>query len=723
MAKKYSKIEIEPLINHSMLERARYYGDIETTASSDKKAYSKISEQTEKSVIEKEENEKLKKLLLQKEAAIFSIKKAKMSKCIKEKVEKNNWGVDEKFRNDRITIYGTCISSKEENYVVIEDEPVEKNPLKQIINALPATLRRQAKDVHGDIWRSELEKGLASIKTFNISALTKILSFTELKKLKKQGLLFKALTNLQFATLNENDIREAARLANRIARELDDFSFSDAAGRPSHNWSWQCKRMRRIQRETLAQIEIAVKLVGKEKNQSKYAGESSKERRQEERARTQEWINNSSLVLPVWHTINGVETIASYVNLPLSEAGNSRYKSLSEFYGFVVAIQNLAKEEARQWSLITLSAPAQFHPSSKFFEGHTPREANQELSAIKKAVSDTLKDWGCKMSGVGTREPHKSGTPHAHFAVAYDCKKKAIDQIVKLHKFCGKRIIKSGVEKELVHKNWHEDLDFLNGKSPESLIRDVEDTVFNNAWERHAYDLERDRDTERLVMDIKNGKIHGVGVDIQKGKSGKDAASFANYILVYTLKSFGVNLDHLPTDDLEGRKKAIREQIESGGDIAFDAWRSAHRIRTREIFGLPPRTPFKLLKKLGKPIDNFQLEAARISASNNDHSEYVRSQGGLNAKKKEAKFVTVRTEKDSNYLLQPEMKRSVIEGVAAVEHLMFDNSSSESSAFIEDETFQVGYVKTRIEGIRISTKATHLSQIIQVKQNPSSDFG
>lgn len=608
------------------------------------------------------------------------LRKSRVSQILNKKRNEDKALVDEVYRNDEITYDGRAVSSFNKDGVFTEAASVEQDTIKQIINALPATFRKEAKKVHGDVWRNKVEAGLKSIIFY----------------------VDNSLVNIQLATLDEDGIRAAASAAISIARAADGYSYSEPPGRPQHDFRWQCKQMRIKQRETLALIEIATGLVGGNKMQSKFAGSCSKERREGERARTQEWMNSSCLSLPILKTING-KTVTEYISIPLNEGGNTKYKSLSEFYGFILAIKALADEESRKWALVTLTGAAHMHPNSPHFDGHTtPREVNRFLSKTKKSVNDTLLNWGCKMTGAGTREAHKSATPHAHFAIAYDCKQKAVNQIRSLHKFCGKRVVIFGKEKDLWHKDWRDDLEFLDGKSPEQMIDEFEDAIFQNAWERHSYSLERDDKTGRLTMDTKNDVISGVGVDIRKGKTGEDASNFASYIMVYVMKSFGVDIDKLPADK-EAKEKAIRDQVEAGGDIAFDAWRSAHQIRTREIFGLPARTPFKLLRKVRTAIDDAGLEKARQIAINNNHTAYIKLQGGLNGGRNQATLQTARKVKNSNYALRPDMKRSVITGVTRIEQFEYQKYITSSITRIVLVPFCAAYIKTRIDGITIKT--------------------
>jgi hypothetical protein len=170
-----------------------------------------------------------------------------------------------------------------------------------------------------------------------------------------------------------------------------------------------------------------------------------------------------------------------------------------------------------------------------------------------------------------------------------------------------------------------------------------------------------------------------------------------------------VDTDKLPSkDDPIAHEKAKREMIEAGGDLAIDTWRSSHRIRTREIFGLPSRTPFKMLRKLIKPIAYKGLEKARKIAYDSDHVGYIELQGGLNGTRNEAKLRTVRVERESNYTLRPDLKRSVIIGLRLMQQTYKTVDVCNMPIWKTTGMREVEFIKTKIEGVTIKT-------IIQVK--------
>jgi hypothetical protein len=729
MAKRYTNKDREIQATQAVLDRAIYTSSKEAV----------VTPQPPKTKTAKETAK-------EKEAIEASKRQARINKLLKRDQDL----IEEQYRGDLITHYGEAINTLYNNC-----EAIETDPIKQVVNALPTILRQQAREVHGEDWRDRLEEGLNSVATLIIeeqvakSKPSQTIAFAELSedeisakawlnylagadspkeqfksmRAEQRQILAqlkyasdykannKALSNLHIAIFSEDQIRAAATTASLIARAEDGYSEREPSGRPQHDWRWQCRQLRETQKEILALIESASKLNGGGKNQSKYAGKCSQNLRKLERERKDEWEKNSTLEIPLatpyWKKIDGVDMLIKTVSIPLN-LGNNRHKSLSEFYGFVKAIQILAEREGRRWCLTTLTAPSEMHIGSNSWNGKdTPRTANKWLSATKKAVSDTLRDWGCKIAGVGTRESHKSGTPHAHFAIAYDCKKKAIKQIKSLHKFCGRRAL--SISKKPLHENWEEDFEFLGGQSPERLIKQHEDAIYQCAWEIHSYDLERDDNTGRLVMDIKDGITSGVGVDIRLGKTSEESAKFASYAMTYIMKSFGVDTDKLPSkDDPIAHEKAKREMIEAGGDLAIDTWRSSHRIRTREIFGLPSRTPFKMLRKLIKPIAYKGLEKARKMAYDSDHVGYIDLQGGLNGTRNEAKLRTVRIERESNYALRPDLKRSVIIGLRLMQQTYKSVSVCNMPTWKTTGMHEVEFIKTKIEGVTIKT-------IMQVK--------
>ncbi len=517
--------------------------------------------------------------------------------------------------------------------------------------------------------------------------------------------------DIELARLDDEGLLMLASAQAASARAADGYSRNEPHGRPEHDRRFNMKRLRAMRAEVIANLEIALKLIGIDKGRSLYAGDESKRLRDEANKRTAEYLATATVVIPV-KDANG--KITGEKLIPLADCGNTRYKSLAEFIGFVTALSVRAQIEGRKATLVTTSAPAHMHPSSPFYDCQTtPRQANRYLSKTNKAARDTLRKWAVKEAGVGSKEPHGSAVPHSHLVIFHDAMKVAEARYKRLVEFVRRPFVftKKG---KLVKNPKLEEADLIPFKEAESqllgsmvreeFIEGMARDIIECAFERHFLDLERDDYTGRLV--------HGVGVNFKHdAEKESNGASIVSYILTYSLKSFFINIDKLPKrtdfesdeDHKKANEAAIKQQVESGGDLPVRACMAAHGIRSREIWGMPSRSPFKALGKQHQKISDTEMEDMRqaiLKKHDNDeddknkaHYEYLMAQGGLNAPRKMVKFRMQSKALQSNYALRPDMVRRRVLGVARYEIDPLSGSTEMIPAYLH---------KTRIEGCYIT---------------------
>jgi hypothetical protein len=554
---------------------------------------------------------------------------------------------------------------------------------------LPEALLKQTYKKHRDNSDKKIESAYAQLTS---------LGFNEL--------------DIDLARLNDDGLLVLAGVQATTARAKDGYTWNEASGRPEHDRRFNMKRLRAKRAEMIANLEIILKLIGKGKGRSLYAGDASKELRAEANARIEEHLKNAKVIIPIRDT-NGAITGEKII--PLSVCGNTRYKSLSEFIGFVAALSTRAQEEGRKVTMITTTAPAHMHPSSPFYDGTTtPRQANRYLSKNNKAARDTLRKWCVAEAGVGTKEPHGSAVPHAHLAMFHDANKIAEVRYNRLIEFLRAPLVfsKKGnlinqepdatdlisfedAEKQLLSERPLEQNRVSPAMTREEFIEGMANDLIECAFERHFHDLARDDYTGRLKHDVGINFKHGV-------EEASNGASAVSYVLTYILKSFFINVDKLPkredfasdAEHIKANKEAIKQQVESGGDIATRTWGAAHGIRTREMWGVPSRSPFKAIGKQHKEIDDEKMEDMRQTILSNKHYDYLMSQGGLNASRKSAEFKMQSEILNSNYALRPDMLRRRVLGVARYEADPLSETCEMTQAYFH---------KTRIEGCFITT--------------------
>lgn len=557
--------------------------------------------------------------------------------------------------------------------------------------ALPIALIQQTRKKHHG-WS---DKKLADAQ----AQLTK-LGFTEI--------------DIELARLNDEGVLALASAQAASARAADGYSYYEPHGRPEHDRKFNMKRLRAKRAEVIANLEIALKLIGIDKGRSLYSGDESKRLRDEANKRTADYMANAKVVIPIR---NEVGAIIGEKIIPLSECGNTRYKSLSEFIGFVSTLSVLALEDGRKVVMVTTTCPAHMHPSSKLhYDGHTtPRQANRYLSKNNKAARDTLRKWLIKEVGVGTKEPHGSAVPHAHLAIFHDAHEIAEIRYNRLIEFMRRRDILSKKRKleeaDLISQEDAEN-QLLGSMSRKEFIEGMARDLIECAFERHFLDTTpdgRDDGTGRLV--------YGVGVNFKHdAEKESNGATIVSYVLTYILKSFFISVDKLPkredfNSDEEhdkANKEAIKQQVEAGGDLAIRAWSSAHGIRTREMWGMPSRSPFKAIGKQHNKIKDGNMEDMRQMILNNQHYDYVVRQGGLNAPRKIAEFRMQSQLLDSAYAMRPDMLRRRVLGVARYEVDVLSENEEMIPAYIH---------KTRIDGCYITSKQCNSAKVRALRPN------
>ena len=545
--------------------------------------------------------------------------------------------------------------------------------------------------------------------------------------------------DIELARLNDEGLLALASAQAASARAADGYSYYEPHGRPEHDRKFNMKRLRAKRAEVIANLEIALGLIGIDKGRSLYSGDESKRLRDEANKRTAEYLANAIVVMPT--KIKGENgMIRGDKLISLAECGNTRYKSLSEFIGFVSAESVMAQEKSRKAVMVTTNCPQHMHPSSRYYDGHTtPRQANRYLSKMNKAARDTLRKWRINEAGVGTKEPHGSAVPHAHLAIFHDAHNIAACHYMKLIEVMRMQLeVINGEVVEIEDKLTSEDAEdqllagtrFSPPMSREEFIEGMSRDLIERAFHHHFIDLERD---DNMCDDIKtyrkNRLVYGIGVNFKHGAEEEvNGASIVSYVLTYILKSFFISVDKLPkredfNSDEEhdkANKEAIKQQVEAGGDLAIRAWSSAHGIRTREMWGMPSRSPFKALGKQHTKIKDTATESMRQMILNNQHYDYAVTQGGLNAPRNMAKFKMKSVIMPSSYALRPEMQRRRVIGVDRCEPVTVTvkKRNKEVDTIVMAPAF---HHKTRIDGCYITSRKCNPEKVrAPIPNYPSS---
>lgn len=92
----------------------------------------------------------------------------------------------------------------------------------------------------------------------------------------------------------------------------------------------------------------------------------------------------------------------------------------NQLYLTLKAMERLAVSRGYRWSMITLTCPPRFHPSSKAYDGSSLRDGNDLLSSLHRKLFKHLgKKYRANSDYFGVRiaEVHQDGCPHWHILV------------------------------------------------------------------------------------------------------------------------------------------------------------------------------------------------------------------------------------------------------------------------------------------------------------------
>lgn len=503
-------------------------------------------------------------------------------------------------------------------------------------------------------------------------------------------------SSVQIPKFNQFDLQEEARyfahlikpsLINNFIPTLPDFDINHIR-----------RRLRAKRLELIALYEYALN-----DPNSPISGKITQKIRSENIEKTNFWLKNHRLIIEE----NNEKKV-----FDLTDMEQKKYKTLSEFYGFAKGIEKLADEEGRDWAQITMTPLPKMQRRCKKWDNKTTiHEANNYLSIHSKKSRDYLAKIGIIMAGITTREAMDSHIPHAHTVSSFSywgAAELEFNQIIKnslifnmqidevtisristtmrtrtTNQYLKDNYNQSMTKKDLVNiksslafkmtiemlcalkinindriKNistndiLQEEVDFLlnylnkKKKSNNYLIKNFTEDMYlsvkkefiqeigrnliRRVYENYFLDLKRDNRTGRLIKDV--------GVKIQFDKKA----------LSYAMKTF--------------RFKAMEDKAKKE-NIAHDAWSSAHRLRTRQMFGIASRAPWREMHKQRNKVSDLKTEAIRQYALNNNHAKYLKVMGGLNVDRKLSEFKAVYNKLPSKYRKSPNLNRSILTGV------------------------------------------------------------
>lgn len=221
--------------------------------------------------------------------------------------------------------------------------------------------------------------------------------------------------------------------------------------------------------------------------------------------------------------------------IPLAKLTRTAEKKFAEMYVAVKGLEALSEEMGHKWALVTLTAPARFHPNptkgSSSWNGSNARVAHEYLNGKWKLFRAALNDYDISVSnndifGIVVTEPHKDGSPHWHILTFY----------------------KSEFEERISE-------------------------LFNRFF----------ADESEHAVDFKVGE-----------PDREDAASASSYVAKYIMKALGVEDCVITTSEEQIKQKLVKQAVER-----IEVWRSATGIRAYRFFGVKASiTKWRLFRKI-----------------------------------------------------------------------------------------------------------------------------
>jgi len=165
--------------------------------------------------------------------------------------------------------------------------------------------------------------------------------------------------------------------------------------------AWWRPRLRTVIRRRREELAIECGLVNKHSPHSSKFGQAERKQQLE---RNQEWAEKN------------VITDANEIEIRMSDLIKSKDKAYqAKLTAKVRGLRDLQDEYGWHACMITLTCPSKMHPSSKKYDGTTPKEAVKHLRGVWDRSRTQKGNEGLTIYNMRVTQPHKDATPHDHF--------------------------------------------------------------------------------------------------------------------------------------------------------------------------------------------------------------------------------------------------------------------------------------------------------------------
>ena len=388
--------------------------------------------------------------------------------------------------------------------------------------------------------------------------------------------------------VREFGIQRAWRLCAKVAQEYDIappvtqgrkgvcFPFQvDSLVERFKDEAWWLRQIRKVAVREVERVALALGKVS-QRNQA-YCSDWAVKKRQQQKARNRALLENLKAV----NNEGDEYTLQELANLGVSNPVNRRHELMARLRGF----EEVAKHYGHSATFITVTCPSRFHPSSKKYDGSSPRAAQAYLCATWARIRAKLDREGVRPYGFRIAEPHKDGCPHWHVLL-----------------FCNP-----------------DDVGFIQG-------------VFKD----HALRVDgKEAGALRNRVDFENINLN----------TGSAVGYIAKYICKNIDGKFNAEMDWFGekySGDVAFNAVDIDGNFCGRSDDAaarVEAWASAWGIRQFQQIGGPSVTVWRELRRMDTEEDEFDLfggvvERARRAADSGDWAAFCIAMGAVDAPRK-----------------------------------------------------------------------------------------
>ena len=173
---------------------------------------------------------------------------------------------------------------------------------------------------------------------------------------------------------------------------------------------WWLRQVRKLAAREIEKIALATQSVHK-KGQV-YCSDYAVKKRLEQKQRNRKLLESFEAINDDGQSY----TLAELSDKSVSNPENMRGELMVRLRGF----EEFAGIGSLDALFFTVTCPSKYHPSSKKFNGSTPRESQQYLCEVWARIRAQLDRESIDIFGFRVAEPHKDGCPHWHLLLFVD---------------------------------------------------------------------------------------------------------------------------------------------------------------------------------------------------------------------------------------------------------------------------------------------------------------